>query len=68
MDWRHRLLVRTGLIREFGSDLLGTPAKVVVGNHYRETGEVEIEDRDGESRSVASESVADAVEQFAAGE
>jgi prolyl-tRNA synthetase len=50
------------------SDLLGIPAKVVVGNHYRETGEVEIEDRDGESRSAAAEAVPEAVERFAAGE
>jgi prolyl-tRNA synthetase len=50
------------------SELLGVPAKIVVGNHYRETGEVEVEGRDGESRSVAPDSVADAVEQFGAGD
>jgi len=50
------------------SELLGIPAKVVVGNHYRETGEVEIEDRHGESRSVAPEAVPEAVERFAAGD
>lgn len=50
------------------SDLLGIPAKVVVGNHYRETGEVEIEDRNGESRSVAPEAVPAAVGRFAAGD
>ncbi len=50
------------------SGLLGVPAKIVVGNHYRETGEVEIEGSDGESRSVVPESVADAVDRFAPGD
>jgi len=50
------------------SELLGIPAKVVVGNHYRETGDVEIEHRNGESQSVAPERVPDAVERFAAGD
>ncbi|WP_435115448.1 aminoacyl--tRNA ligase-related protein [Halolamina sp. C58] len=49
------------------SDLLGLPGKIVVGNHYRETGEVEIEDRNGESSSVAPEAAAAAVERFGAG-
>ncbi|MFC7203047.1 aminoacyl--tRNA ligase-related protein [Haloferax namakaokahaiae] len=34
------------------SDLLGIPQKVVLGNHFRETNEVEIETRDGETRFV----------------
>ncbi|GAB7093370.1 proline--tRNA ligase [Halolamina litorea] len=50
------------------SDLLGVPATVVVGNHYRETGEVEIERKDGETRSVTPESVPAAVERFATGD
>ncbi|WP_123538666.1 aminoacyl--tRNA ligase-related protein [Halosimplex salinum] len=33
--------------------LLGVPATVVVGNHYDETGEVEVEDADGRTESVA---------------
>jgi prolyl-tRNA synthetase len=32
------------------SDLLGVPRKVVLGNHFRETGEVEVETRDGDTR------------------
>ncbi|SDJ58845.1 prolyl-tRNA synthetase [Halovenus aranensis] len=39
------------------SDLLGIPWKVVLGNHFRETGEVELETRDGETRYVALEEV-----------
>ncbi|WP_323675075.1 His/Gly/Thr/Pro-type tRNA ligase C-terminal domain-containing protein [Halorubellus sp. PRR65] len=31
------------------SDLLGIPTKVVLGNHYAETGEVELESRDGDT-------------------
>ena len=34
------------------SDLLGIPHKVVLGNHFEETGEVEIETRDGDTRFV----------------
>jgi prolyl-tRNA synthetase len=49
------------------SELLGIPAKIVVGNGYRETGEVEIETRDGESTQVAVEEVADAVDRFETG-
>jgi len=41
------------------SDLLGIPRKVILGNHYRETGEVEIETRDGETRSAAPEAAED---------
>jgi prolyl-tRNA synthetase len=37
------------------SDLLGAPTKVVLGNHYAETGEVELETRDGETRYRALE-------------
>ena len=44
------------------SDLLGVPWKVVIGNHYRETGEVDLETRDGESRSLAPGAVAEVVE------
>ena len=32
------------------SDLLGVPTKVVLGNHYAETGEVELESHDGDTR------------------
>ncbi len=32
------------------SDLLGAPTKVVLGNHYAETGEVELESRDDDTR------------------
>ncbi|MFC6951408.1 aminoacyl--tRNA ligase-related protein [Halorubellus litoreus] len=32
------------------SDLLGVPTKVVLGNHYADTGEVELETRDGDTR------------------
>jgi prolyl-tRNA synthetase len=44
------------------------PAKVVVGNHYDETGEVELERADGTTESVAPAAVPDAVAAFAAGE
>jgi len=50
------------------SALLGVPAKVVVGNHYDETGEVELERADGTTESVAPAAVPDAVAAFAAGE
>ncbi|MFD1526054.1 His/Gly/Thr/Pro-type tRNA ligase C-terminal domain-containing protein, partial [Halolamina salina] len=49
------------------SGLLGIPAKVVVGNTYRETGTVDIERLNGENLAVAPESVPAAVEQFGAG-
>ena len=49
------------------SALLGIPAKVVVGNHYDETGEVEIERTDGATESLAHAAVPDAVAAFAAG-
>jgi len=49
------------------SELLGVPAKVVVGNHYDETGEVEIERADGATESVAPDEVPDIVAEFAAG-
>ena len=39
------------------SDLLGIPRKIVVGNEFRETGEVEIETRDGETEYVTVEEV-----------
>lgn len=43
------------------SDLLGIPWKVVLGNHYRETGAVELETRDGETRYVDLDAVAGVV-------
>jgi prolyl-tRNA synthetase len=46
------------------SDLLGIPAKVVVGNGYRETGNVDVETRDGETRRLAPEAVPGALERF----
>jgi prolyl-tRNA synthetase len=44
------------------SDLLGVPTKVVLGNHYAETGEVELETRDGDTRYRSLE---DAIEELA---
>jgi prolyl-tRNA synthetase len=32
------------------SDLLGVPTKVVLGNHYADTGEAELETGDGDTR------------------
>jgi len=43
------------------SDLLGIPWKIVLGNHYEETGEVELESRDGETQYVDAERVAEVV-------
>jgi prolyl-tRNA synthetase len=43
------------------SDLLGIPWKVVLGSHFRETGEVELETRDGETQFVAVGEVAQIV-------
>jgi prolyl-tRNA synthetase len=43
------------------SDLLGIPWKVVLGSHFRETGEVELETRDGATQYVAVEDVAQTV-------
>ncbi|KAB1198418.1 MULTISPECIES: aminoacyl--tRNA ligase-related protein [Haloferax] len=43
------------------SDLLGIPWKAILGNHYRETGEVELEKRDGKKRFVALDDVAEIV-------
>jgi len=48
------------------SDLLGVPAKVVVGNTYREQGVVDVETSEGTEQLVPEE-VPDAVERFAAG-
>jgi prolyl-tRNA synthetase len=48
------------------SDLLGVPAKVVVGNTYREQGVVDVETSEG-TEQLAPEEVPDAVERFAAG-
>ncbi|WP_049887845.1 aminoacyl--tRNA ligase-related protein [Natronobacterium gregoryi] len=39
------------------SDLLGVPWKVILGNRFRETGEVELESRDGDTRYVSLEDV-----------
>ena len=39
------------------SDLLGIPLKIVLGNHFRETGEVELETRDGQTQYVALDEV-----------
>ena len=50
------------------SDLLGVPVKVVVGNTFRETGLVDVESRDGETRRVDPDHVAGAVERYAAGD
>lgn len=43
------------------SDLLGIPWTVVLGNHFRETSEVELESRDGETRYATVEEVAEIV-------
>jgi prolyl-tRNA synthetase len=43
------------------SDLLGIPWKVVLGNHFKETGEVELETRDGETRYATVEEVTEIV-------
>ncbi|WP_411967074.1 aminoacyl--tRNA ligase-related protein [Haloferax sp. YSSS75] len=43
------------------SDLLGIPWKAVLGNNFRETGTVELENRDGEKQFVALEDVASVV-------
>ena len=47
------------------SDLLGIPAKVVVGNRYREEGLVDLETRAGDSRGVGLEDVSAQLQQFA---
>ncbi|MFB6178038.1 MAG: aminoacyl--tRNA ligase-related protein [Halobaculum sp.] len=68
----HEELGRDGLLyddlsvgeRFAESDLLGVPAKLIVGNTYRETGEVDLETRDGESRRLAPEDALAAVERF----
>ncbi len=39
------------------SDLLGIPKKIIIGNEFRETGEVELETRDGETEYVTVDSV-----------
>ena len=50
------------------SDLLGVPAVVVVGNHYDETGEVEVEYANGRREFVEPATVPDRVERFGAGD
>jgi prolyl-tRNA synthetase len=44
------------------SDLLGIPLKIIVGNEFRETGEVELETRDGETEYVTVDTVSDRLE------
>jgi prolyl-tRNA synthetase len=39
------------------SDLLGVPYKIIIGNEFRETGEVELETRDGDTEYVTIEEV-----------
>jgi prolyl-tRNA synthetase len=39
------------------SDLLGVPYKIIVGNEFRESGEVELETRDGDTEYVTVEKV-----------
>jgi len=39
------------------SDLLGIPYKLVIGNNFRETGELELETRDGETRYITRSEV-----------
>ncbi|MGB9987706.1 aminoacyl--tRNA ligase-related protein [Salarchaeum japonicum] len=46
------------------SDLLGIPAKIVVGNHYRDTGRVELETRDGDQHDLAPDEVPDAIAKY----
>ena len=48
-------------------DLLGVPAVAVLGNHYTETGEVEVEYADGRRTFVDPESVPEAVAEFESG-
>ena len=43
------------------SDLLGVPTKVVLGNRFLETGEVELESRDGETEYVDLETAVESV-------
>ena len=49
-------------------DLLGVPAVVVLGNHYSETGEVEVEYADGTTEFVDATAVAEAVTAAVPGE
>ncbi len=44
------------------SDLLGIPWKVVLGNHYLDTGEVELESREGHTHYLDIEEVTDIVQ------
>jgi len=43
------------------SDLLGVPWKVILGNHYRETGDVELETRNGDTQYVDRDDVANVI-------
>jgi prolyl-tRNA synthetase len=44
------------------SDLLGVPYKVVIGNNFRETGELELETRDGDTSYIGRNDVPDLFE------
>ena len=44
------------------SDLLGIPYKLIIGNNFRETGELELETRDGETRYITRSEVPDLFE------
>ncbi len=44
------------------SDLLGVPYKLVIGNNFRETGELELESRDGDTRYIGRNDVSDLFE------
>lgn len=69
-DWLERELSdalvydgdRTAGERFAESDLLGIPVKVVLGNRYRETGRVELETRDGTTRTVQPDAVHAAID------
>lgn len=43
------------------SDRLGIPLKVILGNRFRETGQIEIESRDGETEFVDPEAVPEVI-------
>jgi prolyl-tRNA synthetase len=49
------------------SDLLGIPYKLVIGNNFRETGELEVESRDGDTRYITRGDVDELFESSGAG-
>ncbi|QSG05982.1 Prolyl-tRNA synthetase [Halapricum desulfuricans] len=49
------------------SDLLGIPVKLILGNQFRETGNVELEFRDGQTDYATPGDVPEIVSRFAAG-